>query len=163
MPPSARAPDRGLANSDMSKYIPCGSNTGFDKESSPGESNPADLFTKHLESRGKLDLLVRLFGCEFREGMPAAAPALRREGLGRLGLDGLEEDEGLYTTTTNELPDPDVLPHHHPHHELVQLFPAATLPEIIFGKDDPHHRPGYSEDMPFSSSGLEGYGPSARA
>ena len=31
-----------------------------------GEVNPADLYTKHLESKAKIEQLVNLFGAEFR-------------------------------------------------------------------------------------------------
>ena len=44
-----------------------------------GEQNPADLFTKHLESASKLNQLIGLFGCEFRGGRPEAAPQLKRD------------------------------------------------------------------------------------
>ena len=43
-----------------------------------GEENPADLFTKHLPSRDKVHSLVRLFGCEYRDGRAASAPLLRK-------------------------------------------------------------------------------------
>lgn len=44
-----------------------------------GEINPADLYTKHLESKAKIEQLIQLFGAEFREGRPAAAPQLRED------------------------------------------------------------------------------------
>ena len=44
-----------------------------------GEENPADLYTKHLESKAKIEQLVNLFGGEFRDGRPAAAPQLRAD------------------------------------------------------------------------------------
>ena len=44
-----------------------------------GEENPADLYTKHLESNAKIEQLVGLFGAEFRDGRPAAAPQLRAD------------------------------------------------------------------------------------
>ena len=44
----------------------------------PGEENPADLFTKHLQSERKLQQRVKLFNCQFRGGRPSAAPALKR-------------------------------------------------------------------------------------
>ena len=47
----------------------------------PGEANPADLFTKHLESRAKVNQLVSLFNCRFLEGRAASAPALRQDPL----------------------------------------------------------------------------------
>ena len=42
-----------------------------------GDINPADIFTKHLPSREKINQLVGLFECTYREGRPAAAPLLR--------------------------------------------------------------------------------------
>ena len=39
--------------------------------------NPAELFTKHLPSSIKIAQLVKLFGCEYRQGRSAAAPLLR--------------------------------------------------------------------------------------
>ena len=43
-----------------------------------GELNPADLLTKHMPSREKLNQLVELFGCAFLEGRPDLAPLLRK-------------------------------------------------------------------------------------
>ena len=40
-----------------------------------GTENPADLFTKHVESSKKLDQLVGLFNCNLRAGRSEAAPA----------------------------------------------------------------------------------------
>ena len=44
----------------------------------PGESNPADLLTKHSHGRNKLEQLVGLFGCRHISGRAESAPALRR-------------------------------------------------------------------------------------
>ena len=44
-----------------------------------GEFNPADLYTKHLESKAKIEQLVSLFGGEFREGRAESAPQLRED------------------------------------------------------------------------------------
>ena len=43
------------------------------------EVNPADLFTKHLSSRDRMNQLVKLFNCEFRDGRANSAPHLRRQ------------------------------------------------------------------------------------
>ena len=43
-----------------------------------GEENPADLFTKHLVSREKVGLLVKLLGCRYMTGRAASAPAIRQ-------------------------------------------------------------------------------------
>ena len=42
-----------------------------------GDSNPADIFTKHLIGPEKAGGLLALFGCSFRDGRAASAPALR--------------------------------------------------------------------------------------
>ena len=39
--------------------------------------SPADLFTKRLPSSVKIEQLVKLLGCECRQGRSAAAPVLR--------------------------------------------------------------------------------------
>jgi hypothetical protein len=44
----------------------------------PGEENPADLFTKHLESAAKLEQLISLFNCRFTEGRAESAPNLKK-------------------------------------------------------------------------------------
>ena len=54
-----------------------------------GEVNPADLFTKFLLSRDRVDSLVKLFNCEYRDRRPDAAPELRRDD----GIDGGETDD----------------------------------------------------------------------
>ena len=43
-----------------------------------GTENPADLFTKHVESAKKLEDMMRLFNCRFEAGRPAAAPQLKK-------------------------------------------------------------------------------------
>ena len=43
-----------------------------------GEENPADLYTKHLESKVKIEQLVNLFGGEFRGGRAEAAAHLKQ-------------------------------------------------------------------------------------
>ena len=43
-----------------------------------GTENPADLFTKHLTSAPRIEALLKLFGCEYREGRAASAPELRQ-------------------------------------------------------------------------------------
>ena len=92
--------------------------------------NPADIYTKHLESRGKLDQLVELFGCDFREGRPGAAPALRRDNHHAIrSLDAQDLDR-------QEPYDPCVLPHMHLPDDIEKLFPMS-VPELPRrGEDD---------------------------
>ena len=57
-----------------------------------GTKNPADLFTKYLDSRAKVDHVEGLLGCEYRSGRLAAAPLLKRaprEGEPLIGVLGL--------------------------------------------------------------------------
>ena len=94
-----------------------------------GEVNPADLFTKHLPSREKVHQLVSLFGCEYREGRPAAAPLLRPHGTdGRQA--GHPADDPLPTfpiiDIEAEIHDINILPHMHRKSEIEKLFP--TIP-----------------------------------
>ncbi len=51
-----------------------------------GEDNVADLFTKHLASRDRINYLMGLLGCAFVSGRPEAAPMMRRERLDRQTL-----------------------------------------------------------------------------
>ena len=44
-----------------------------------GDVNPADLFTKHLSSRDRMNQLVQLFNCEYRDGRAESAPLLRKD------------------------------------------------------------------------------------
>ena len=42
-----------------------------------GEDNPADLLTKHLQSRERMHNLLALFGCGYADGRAVIAPQLR--------------------------------------------------------------------------------------
>ena len=44
----------------------------------PGESNPADLLTKHSLSRQRIEELVALFGCRYTDGRAASAPQVKK-------------------------------------------------------------------------------------
>ena len=64
----------------------------FEVRNFRGEVIPADLFAKFMESRVKIDQLLALFACELRDGRPAAASLLRREGLGQFETQHPDED-----------------------------------------------------------------------
>ena len=57
-----------------------------------GEVNPADLFTKHLESEDRITALLKLFGCRFMSGRAESAPRIREacEPVLTTGVDKLE-------------------------------------------------------------------------
>ena len=94
-----------------------------------GEVNPADLFTKHLQSREKVHQLLGLFGCEYREGRAAAAPLLRPHDVdGRQGGQTVADDVlPSYAVVESEMPhDESRLPHRHSDEEILKLFPTIT-------------------------------------
>ena len=89
-----------------------------------GKANPADLFTKHLESRAKLDQVVGLFSCRFMEGRAASAPALKSNTAAVINL------------TTELALDPAVLSHLHLLEDIARLFPEAIIDPPRRGEDD---------------------------
>ena len=104
-----------------------------------GEVNPADLFTKYIDSRPKLDQLISLFQCEFLEGRAAAAPALRREGLRAFDAHDLFEDALKYAGKDDdgEPHDPEILPHYSPPEDFDRFFPNIRAPDTCpFGEQD---------------------------
>ncbi len=68
-----------------------------------GESNPADIFTKHSLTRDKLQSLTKLFDCYFRDGRAAAAPLLKKgdtKGV-KIAEADLDHDQLLAVTDAN--------------------------------------------------------------
>ena len=94
-----------------------------------GDVNPADLFTKHLGSKDKIHQLVKLFGCEYREGRSSAAPMLRPQDSGG-GEDGQPAAGYLPTFVVRdaEAHSPDMLPHLYPDADIEKLFPRLDAP-----------------------------------
>ena len=95
-----------------------------------GTSNPADLFTKHLESRAKLDQLLGLFGCRFVDGRSAAAPKLRRDAVAAVLCRQSEEDSHQPAHDLRELP------HQVSPEEVDRLFPLAPIVPAPLGEPD---------------------------
>ena len=100
-----------------------------------GKVNPADLFTKHLLGRDRVEALIKLFSCQYREGRAASAPKLKRkEGTSvhvceaHVGHDGEEEEGPMH--------DPELLPHHYSQHDRDELFPVAVAPLELEDCDD---------------------------
>ena len=91
-----------------------------------GESNPADLFTKHMSSREKLGKLVKLVGCRYSTGRAATAPS-RRQG----------EDKKIKISEANVITDPNDEPFM-PHlvfnaEELDRYHPSVSAPDDVDG------------------------------
>ena len=99
-----------------------------------GEVNPADIFTKHLPSKEKVHQLLKLFGCEYREGRAESAPLLRpHDHADREG--GHPVDDPLPTFAV-EPHDPNVLPHLHSAEDIEKLFPSIdAAPEPANSND----------------------------
>jgi hypothetical protein len=83
-----------------------------------GEVNPADLFTKHLDSKSKLDQVVGLFSCRFLDGRAASAPTLK-------------SDSAVYIAH-----DPALLPHLHLPEDIASLFEEAVPEPPRRGEED---------------------------
>ena len=89
--------------------------------------NPADLFPKHESSRDRVNQLVELFNCEYRDGRATTAPQLKRDTVptsdGRFAsLDADDDNRG-------PAHDPDILPHNYDDGDIDGLFPRAISPE----------------------------------
>ena len=123
-----------------------------------GEGNPADLFTKHLVCRARIQNLLGLFGCYYRGGRAATAPQTRADSgtskgellrLEAAGVDLVEHDGHRFPTVEYDgervveaLPlRPNLLPHLH--EDLEERFPRARACEAL------------DEDDALSHDGLE--------
>ena len=101
-----------------------------------GDVNPADLFTKHLASRDRVNQLVELFNCEYREGRAHTAPELRRSpadtgGLAVGGHDGGHDGEAW----RNSGPSADTA---HVHEQGLSHALEASGSEDLFAHIAPH-------------------------
>ena len=116
-------------------------NRRIDLRKIAGESNPADLLTKHSLSREKLHSLVRLYDCEFRDGRAESAPKLRR---GTSGKRTMADDGRLDAVTEEEEEAVPWMPHNCLSRlELDNRFPPLEAPEdecledVACDEDDP--------------------------
>jgi len=87
----------------------------------PGETNPADLFTKHLASRDRLAALVKLLGCEYRDGRAQAAPLTRTTETGKATIGEVH--------SLDDAPD---MPHLRlAQHDLASCYPSLVAPDDV--------------------------------
>ena len=99
-----------------------------------GETNPSDLFTKHLESQRKLDDLLRLFKCRMMDGRAASAPAMKlNPGNAKLVE---EKHENGHVAVAH---DPHVLPHEHLEEDIAKLFPRIEPEDMTHDEEDDEH------------------------
>ena len=102
-----------------------------------GEKNPADLFTKHLSSRERVQMLVGLLGCRYTSGCAESAP-LRRTGVqsGRVTMaeaNSLEDETGHHLRGLRP-----IMPHleHADRAEMDRLYPPITAAEDVEDKGE---------------------------
>ena len=102
-----------------------------------GEVNPADLLTKHLNSKEKVDQLVKLYGLVFMSGRAKSAPLLRRKAIEDTSEDFEAEDLELivmdYIDEARVAVMPEavahdiaVWPHMYPEKMREAMFPTAV-------------------------------------
>ena len=120
-----------------------------------GDDNPADLFTKHLQSRERIHSLLAFFGCVYTNGRAELAPQLRAgTGTTKGELLALAEKTMVWQGVTfpavefegETLPEaflsePGVLPHFHSDEKT--RYPKATV----------HHHP--SDEDPLCGDSFE--------
>ena len=91
-----------------------------------GESNPADLLTKHLTSRERLNALVRKAGGVFRSGRAEAAPQTR---TGKAAQTTMAEAHAIEPSDCFDYTP--VMPHTDYPDEMDELHPPLTVPEDV--------------------------------
>ena len=106
-----------------------------------GESNPADLLTKHSLSRQRLDNLVTLFGCRHSGGRAESAPQIRKGGPSKTTMAQADKDicaarglsavlEGVGPSESTEEETSPLMPHlTYSPSELDVLYPKLQAPE----------------------------------
>ena len=85
-----------------------------------GEENPADMFTKYLPSKDQVHSLVKMFGCEYRDGRAESAPLLRP----------LDQPRPVHNVDAAP-----VLPHLRSDEDIDRLYPQLEAPEELIGPD----------------------------
>ena len=91
-----------------------------------GLVNPADLFTKHLTSRDRVNQLIELFNCEYRDGRSTIAPELRPA-----AINAIQSENDPDVNNQSPMHDPDVLPHYYEAGDIDKLFDKAIAPDEL--------------------------------
>ena len=114
-------------------------NGDFSLHKIEGEKNPGDLFTKASLTRCRIRVLLKLLGCEFRDGRPESAPALRMKGgtpkvLNTTGPRWSEDDEEDFAKIHDEEEVLKILKREGLPHREVKKYPAQAprkpFPEV---------------------------------
>ena len=106
-----------------------------------GDVNPADLLTKFMTGRDKIDQLIKLYGLVAMKGRAKSAPLLRKKKTAELPEEDLNEMEVNIVKDLDEMGDVlvpeagshdiEVWPHMHDEEMRARLFPiAVAVPEL---------------------------------
>ena len=87
-----------------------------------GESNPADLLTKHSLTQARMEMLVQLHGCRYTEGRAESAPMTRKGGTTKATM--ASAVEGLNALEAFEMPHVQ-----YSEAELNRRYPRLEVPE----------------------------------
>jgi len=124
-----------------------------------GEENPADLLTKHSNSRQRLGELVTLFGCKYLDGRAASAPQVRKGESSKVTMASApteDADEDEVAAVQEEIAIRPCMPHlAYPAHELDARYPPLSAPpdeglvDVVDDKRDAvyQHGLGIAEDI----------------
>ena len=99
----------------------------FELRKIAGEENPADLFTKHLESAAKLKQLIGLFNCEFAAGRAKSAPSLKRAATADGKPTASDSEQAVHLTQ---------LPHLMTSQAIEDNFPRVQPVSEDYGEED---------------------------
>ena len=95
-----------------------------------GELNPADLLTKFIVGKDKIDQLVSLYGLVFRDGRAAAAPLLKKKVVPTnvLEVNVVKDSDLMGDIVVPEADFHDVTrwPHSYSEEEMGRMFPTAV-------------------------------------
>ena len=109
-----------------------------------GTDNPADLFTKHLESSKRLEHLIGMFSCSFVAGRASTAPSLKKSPTS--------------VTSPTEIAaalELRVLPHLLPQYTLEAEFPKFDAPSEVFGEIDVTPETELADPVPRFTAGSD--------
>ena len=92
-----------------------------------GLMSPADLSTKHVTSRDRVNQWIELFNREYREGRSEAAPELRKD-REPPAVHAVQHEHDPDANSRSPMRDPDILPHMYDTNEMSKTFEISVAP-----------------------------------
>ena len=93
-----------------------------------GLVNSVDLFTKHLTSSHRINQVVELFNCEYRDGRSSSAPELRKQQT-TPAAHAVKAEVFEDVNCNSAMHDPRVLPHMYNEADMNKTFEKAIAPK----------------------------------